>query len=196
MITPYLEHNRNSICSQCAFLHTSICPCPMDYLSVLIVEAVEKVDQRQRRYELCKTWHKEPEVPDLEAVRRAYEQGAGTWTGCDWPTHFGKSGLDLNGMDAKSVALSMADAEPAEDWRAAAAWLAEVERRAREAERHAAAAVKAVAEDRWADGLHNVECAWAKEFSTGRPLRHGFPLAWQRLREVIETGYLAYKAEN
>jgi hypothetical protein len=196
MIAPYLEHNRNNICSECALLHSSSCPCPMDYLSVLIVEAVETVDQRRRRYELCKTWRKDEKVPDLQAVRRAYEQAAATWTGCDWPTHFGKSGLDLNGMDAKSVALTMANAEPAEDWRAAAAWLAEVERRARDAERNAAAAVKAVAEGRWDDGLHDVECAWAKEFSTGRPLRHGFPLAWQRLREVIETGYLAYKAKN
>jgi hypothetical protein len=195
-ITPYLEHNRNNICSQCALLHSSVCPCPMDYLSVLIVETVEKVDQRLHRRELCKTWQKEPAVPDLAAVRRAYEEGVGTWTGCDWPTHFGKSGLDLNGMSAKSVALSMADAEPAEDLRAAAVWLAEVERRAREAERHAVAAVKAVAEGRWEDALRNVECAWALEFSTGRPLRHGFPLTWQRLREVIETGCIAHKAKN
>jgi hypothetical protein len=27
-------------------LHTSICPCPMDYLSVLLVQAVEAVDRR------------------------------------------------------------------------------------------------------------------------------------------------------
>jgi hypothetical protein len=195
-VTPYLEHNRNDICSQCALLHSSVCPCPMDYLSVLIVEAVEKVDQRQRRYELCKTWRKDEEVPDFQTVRRVYEQAAGSWTGCDWPTHFGKSGLDLNGMDTKSVALLKADADPLEDWRAAADWLAEVERRAREAERKAGAAVKAVADGRWEEALHFIECAWALEFSTGRPLRHGFPLTWQRLREVIERGCIAHKAKS
>jgi hypothetical protein len=27
-------------------LHSSICPCPMDYLAVLLVQAVENVDAR------------------------------------------------------------------------------------------------------------------------------------------------------
>lgn len=48
-IVPYLEHNRAEICEHCAFLHSSICPCPLDYLSTLIVEAVERVDQRRDR---------------------------------------------------------------------------------------------------------------------------------------------------
>lgn len=47
-IAPYLRHNRAGICSHCAFLHSSICPCPMDYLSVLLVEAVETVDERRK----------------------------------------------------------------------------------------------------------------------------------------------------
>jgi hypothetical protein len=45
-ITPYLENNRKHICANCALYHSSICPCPMDYLSVLLVEAIEKVDER------------------------------------------------------------------------------------------------------------------------------------------------------
>jgi hypothetical protein len=45
-IEPYLERNRKHICEKCSFLHHSFCPCPMDYLSVLLVEAVEAVDQR------------------------------------------------------------------------------------------------------------------------------------------------------
>lgn len=45
-IVPYLEHNRHQICEKCQFLHSSICPCPMDYLAVLLVEAVEAVDRR------------------------------------------------------------------------------------------------------------------------------------------------------
>jgi hypothetical protein len=45
-IQPYLETNRGAICTKCSALHSSICPCPMDYLSVLLVHAVETVDQR------------------------------------------------------------------------------------------------------------------------------------------------------
>ena len=46
-IVPYLEHNRNHICETCIFHHSSICPCPMDYLAVLLVQAVETVDKRR-----------------------------------------------------------------------------------------------------------------------------------------------------
>jgi hypothetical protein len=46
-IVPYLENNRNQICETCAFHHSSICPCPMDYLAVLVVQAVETVDKRR-----------------------------------------------------------------------------------------------------------------------------------------------------
>ena len=48
-IEPYLAHNRQEICEQCAFLHSSICPCPMDYLAILIVQAVENVQKRRQR---------------------------------------------------------------------------------------------------------------------------------------------------
>jgi hypothetical protein len=47
LIKPYLDHNRKEICEGCAFNHSSGCPCPMDYLAVLLVEAVEAVDQRR-----------------------------------------------------------------------------------------------------------------------------------------------------
>ena len=45
-IEPYLRANRTQICEKCALLHSSVCRCPMDYLSVLLVEAVETVDRR------------------------------------------------------------------------------------------------------------------------------------------------------
>jgi hypothetical protein len=47
-IEPYLCNNRHKICEHCTYLHSSICPCPMDYLSVLLVQAVEAVDQRRK----------------------------------------------------------------------------------------------------------------------------------------------------
>jgi hypothetical protein len=46
-IVPYLGNNRAHICESCVLHHSSICPCPMDYLAVLLVEAVETVDQRR-----------------------------------------------------------------------------------------------------------------------------------------------------
>ena len=46
-IEPYLENNRTCICEGCAFHHGSICPCPMDYLAVLLVQAIETVDKRR-----------------------------------------------------------------------------------------------------------------------------------------------------
>jgi hypothetical protein len=43
---PYLKNNRECVCRGCAFHHSDICPCPMDYLATLLVEAVEAVDDR------------------------------------------------------------------------------------------------------------------------------------------------------
>jgi hypothetical protein len=51
-LDPYLERNRAGICSHCAFLHSAICPCPMDYLAALVVEAIEAVDERRREREM------------------------------------------------------------------------------------------------------------------------------------------------
>lgn len=47
-IEPYVDHNRDEICQNCAFLHSEHCPCPMETLAVLVVEAVEMVDERRR----------------------------------------------------------------------------------------------------------------------------------------------------
>lgn len=220
LLRPYLEHNRNAICSECEFLHSSVCPCPMDYLAALVVEAVESVDQRQhdmqstivrgltqcsnrslaqRRAEQARDLTAQLKatcVEDMDAVCRAYQRGTGAWTGCDWPTDFGDFGLDLKGWtaaQAEAMALETTDAARRDDWRAAARWLAAVERRAQEAEKKAAAAVKAAATGNWEEALHDAESAGALEFSTGRALRHGLPLAWQKLREEIEAGYIAHK---
>ncbi len=46
---PYLNHNREQICTRCPLLHSDHCPCPMDYLAVLLIGAVEAVDQRHGR---------------------------------------------------------------------------------------------------------------------------------------------------
>jgi hypothetical protein len=46
-IEDYLNVNRERICEGCQFHHSEICPCPMDYLAVLVVQAVETVDRRR-----------------------------------------------------------------------------------------------------------------------------------------------------
>jgi hypothetical protein len=50
-IAPYLDNNRHHICETCALHHSSNCPCPMDYLAVLLVQAVETVDRRREEAE-------------------------------------------------------------------------------------------------------------------------------------------------
>ena len=46
-IEPYLDNMRSHICGGCSQHGCDGCPCPMDYLSVLLVQAIETVDQRQ-----------------------------------------------------------------------------------------------------------------------------------------------------
>lgn len=192
LIDPYLAHNREQICEVCPFLRTGICPCPMDYLSVLIVQAVETVDQRHDATDEGRRLSpREGGLTHAEEVRQAYQEASGTWTGCDWPTKFGRSGLDLNGRTAAEVrALAGgAEAREAADWSAAADWLAEVERHARQAETHAAAAVTAAQAGDWREALQHAQQAWAQEFATGRPIWRGFPLTWQRLYQAVEAAF-------
>jgi hypothetical protein len=182
-IAPYLAHNRLEICAHCDFLHSSICPCPMDYLAVLVVRAVDTVDQRRAREEkvrqLCEG------VPEgkragLETICRAYAEATGKWTGCDWSTHFGRGGLDLEDLTAdEAEARAVEGGEAVEDWLAAAKWLAKVEHHAKQAEVHAAEALRAARAGQWDQALRQAEYVWALEFATGRPFRKGTKPAWR-----------------
>jgi hypothetical protein len=198
-IEPYLDHNRHEICEKCAFVHSSVCPCPMDSLALLVVQAVETVDERRRQRGEAYRATPDAEEVSLEAIRQAYLQAVGSWSGCDWPTAMGKTGLNVNGRNAAqaaSMGQEADDPELAEDWYAAGRWLAHVEHYAQLAEIHAAQAVMAAEEGRWHDALTRAEWAWSLEFSTGRPLRHTPPHAWQQLRECIEAAYLAHQIVN
>jgi hypothetical protein len=47
LLEPYLEKNRLTICSCCAYhQNADACPCPMDYLAELSVEAIEQVKDK------------------------------------------------------------------------------------------------------------------------------------------------------
>jgi hypothetical protein len=192
LLAPYLDHNRKAICEKCTFLHSEICPCPMDYLSALIVEAVETVDQRRVR-DSGKFLPPAGLSGGMEEIHEAYREGTGTWSGCDWPTNFGKTGLDLQGWHS-AEARGMAEQNRgtlAADWIGAARWLTQVEEHARQAEARAAAAVSAAAAGHWREALQFAEQAWALEFGSGRAIWHGFPLAWRKLLQATEAAFLA-----
>jgi hypothetical protein len=49
LIEPYLDSIHRRVCSQCVRRDHEGCPCPMDYLLVLLVEAIEAVDSRHQQ---------------------------------------------------------------------------------------------------------------------------------------------------
>jgi len=188
---PYLETNRREVCQTCPFLHHSyFCPCPMDTLAVLVVQAIEKVEQRHEQIDRRRKQVEEllgHERPNLEEITRAYLEAAGTWSGCDWPTVFGPAELNLRGWtaaEAEAHALEVGR-EERKDWEAAALWLREVERRAQEAESEAEKAVAAAGAGDWRKAAEHARRAWMLEFATGRPFRHQ-PAGWQQLYELLD----------
>ena len=44
---PYIERFHSDVCSHCANKTTSQCPCPLDYLLLLAIQAIDDVDQRR-----------------------------------------------------------------------------------------------------------------------------------------------------
>jgi hypothetical protein len=53
LIEPYLDNLHRRVCSHCPRQGHEGCPCPLDYLLVLLVQAVETVDQRRRQRGCC-----------------------------------------------------------------------------------------------------------------------------------------------
>ncbi len=51
----------------------------------------------------------------IDDVRVAYEGARGRWSGCNWPTHYGSFGLDLDGVSSTQARRA------ADRWRAIAA---------------------------------------------------------------------------
>jgi hypothetical protein len=196
-IGPYLATNRSEVCELCPYLHhADYCPCPMDSLAVLVVEAIEAVDRRRQQrgdgQEVLTTLPGH-DRPDMADVRRAYGEAAGAWSGCDWPTVFGPAALDLQGWTAAEAEARAVEAPAAgrKDWEAAARWLRELERRAEEAEAAGELAVRAAASGDWAQAAEHAWVAWAIEFSTGRPFRQGMP-TWQRLYKSMAAAAKAH----
>jgi hypothetical protein len=161
----------------------------MDTLSLLVVEAVEAVDERRgRRRRGSALIENLPPAKEeaAEQVFRAYKDAVGTWTGCDWPTGF--AGLDLNGVsaaEAETLAVESIGTVEADAWEAAARWLRDIERWAGQAEREATLAVAAANAGAWRVALGHARRAWWLEFHTGRPLRHS-PTTWEPLFRAVK----------
>jgi hypothetical protein len=162
----------------------------MDRLAMLVVEAVEAVDERRKRQARGSGLVENlppAEIPSGEHVFRTYKDAVGTWTGCDWPTGF--AGLDLKGIsasEAETLAVENIGTAEVDAWAAAARWLRDVEKRARQAEREAALAVAAVNATAWQEAVAHARRAWALEFHTGRPLRHAKP-TWERFFWAVKA---------
>jgi hypothetical protein len=197
-IHDYLEQNRAAICETCAFYHNgTVCPCPMDELILLIVKAVDTVDER------CAAPEKENEevaltaLPDVAEIVRLYDETTGSWSGCDWPTVFGTAHLNLNGVTATTARERADDStEAAHQWREAALWLSRIERYAGRAERAAAAAVMGARTGAWEDAVCQAEMAWMMEFIAGRPLRCRPAHSWRRFCRAIKRAAEAHRASR
>jgi hypothetical protein len=127
----------------------------------------------------------------VDEVTRAFLNGVGRWAGCAWPTRFGATGLDLHGLTAAQALLlarATAGAEAA-DWRAAVAWLAEVEAHARRAEEAAGRAVRSAADGRWAAAEAEARLACELEG------RYRSPLVWRPLSEAITASLAPFSRE-
>jgi hypothetical protein len=119
----------------------------------------------------------------VEEIATALATGSGQWTGCDWPTQFGQSGLNLKGLRSSQALLmerATAGGEAA-DWHDAIIWLRRVEQDARQAESEAQTAARFARSGRLPEALQCARRACAIE------ARYGKSLTWQPLRDAIEA---------
>lgn len=201
LVDPYLNANRREVCQCCPFTYSAYCPCPMDSLAVLVVQAIEKVDERHALVKgECKAATSRPDFDrpeiedvfracaqsDLEEIIAAHEAAVGTWTHCDWPAVFGANCLNLEGCTVAQAEARAATSSGEEkvQWEAAARWLKEVERRAAEAQDMAAKALAAARAGAWGTAAEYAQWAWSLEFATGRPFRRQ-ATTWKRLYQLL-----------
>lgn len=121
----------------------------------------------------------------LEDIRRAYEKATKRWIGCDWPTRFGKAGLNLCHVTSQMAAeKANQPGEPRDDWLAARHWLAQIEQCADRAEMQAALALAAANAGDFAAALQHADCACAIERASGRVDAVGSSV-WIDFRQAI-----------
>lgn len=121
--------------------------------------------------------------PPSAAAEHVFHRARGKWAGCDWPTAFGETGLELNGLTSGQAGL-MARATSgteASDWRAAVMWLRLIEADADAASAAAGRAVECAARGDLSAALRHAKAAEEIESRY-----HASPV-WRGLVAVIET---------
>ena len=124
---------------------------------------------------------------NVDEISRVFLQTAGRWKGCDWPTQFGKTRLNLEGLKSAQATL-MAKATAgleAADWRRGANWLAQVEEDVKKAE-----AEGELAADLAACGQLRQSLAHAQQACAIESQYHSQP-GWQRLCDAIKAAWVA-----
>lgn len=130
-------------------------------------------------------------VADVEQwagrIRAAFQPAAGQWTGCDWPTTFWTTRLNLDGLRASQaflLARATTGAEAA-DWRAAVTWLTQIEKHASRVEALAQRAERLSQASQMREALEIARQACRFESSY-----HRAPI-WQAFCEAIEEALKA-----
>ncbi len=52
-IEPYIDHFHDQVCTECPNRPTNQCPCALEYLLTLAVQAIETVEQRRAQRDTC-----------------------------------------------------------------------------------------------------------------------------------------------
>lgn len=133
----------------------------------------------------------------IEEIKKEYVRASGSWTGCDWKTEFGRSGLNLKGIRSGTVAPcyrspTYVDMErmcvetetqyraiQLNDAQAANKWLAEVESDAALAEREAESAMSFLKK-----GLYE-EAAYSARLAAKIELGYNRNKTWGRFAELF-----------
>lgn len=196
----YLEDIRQSVCSRCPQRPVGGPPCaPRGWLCEVELHLPVLIDSLDRDSPSPACGIGRSHWRDVGAIYRFFRLAAGTWTGCDWPTRFTASRLDLNdwpSLGAQIMARKARSPKQRRQWRLAARWLARIEKRAKRAERLAGLAVAAANVGQWPQARKLAAAAWALESATGRPYFRGLPPTWKRLAEIIEAAALARESSG
>lgn len=119
-------------------------------------------------------------------VEQVYTEACGKWTGCDWPTMFGDTKLELNGVTSGQALQKVRETSgvDATDWREAVRWLRLIEADAETAEKSAHLAVEKAACGDLTGALRHARIAEELEARY-----HAVPV-WRKLVTTIEAAIL------
>lgn len=115
------------------------------------------------------------------AIVTQFERLESQWSGCDWPTRFGPSGLNLCGITSRqaSIVARATSGRESANWKEAANWLAQVEADAEAAWRAAASATQRATSGQFHKALADAEFACELE------QRYRRPAIWESLESTI-----------